>query len=310
MLRFHKEIITPSWQNPVKRKYPIIIIGMHRSGTSLVTKLLERLGLFVGSWKDDNHEALFFANLNTWLLRICGGRWDHPLVIRDLLENYQMKELIVARLTEMLRSPRLATFLGSKYRVGRTLHRLQEPWGWKDPRNTFTLPIWLQIFPQSKIIHVYRHGIDVASSLKVRAEKHLARYLQRPRWRKNLEFIQLRPVEPTDTIRCLSLEGGLSLWELYMAEAQRHRKQLGDMMLEIQYEDLIDRPELWLERLGSFTELDKAPSFHSRLSSAIPLLRGTSRYAYLRNPDLLNFARNHEGRLRTWGYKACSQLRH
>ena len=40
---------------------PIVIIGMHRSGTSIVTRMLEQLGLFVGKKKDMNHEALFFS---------------------------------------------------------------------------------------------------------------------------------------------------------------------------------------------------------------------------------------------------------
>jgi len=40
---------------------PIVIIGMHRSGTSIVTRMLGQLGLFVGKKKDMNHEALFFS---------------------------------------------------------------------------------------------------------------------------------------------------------------------------------------------------------------------------------------------------------
>lgn len=42
---------------------PIIILGMHRSGTTMITQLLENLGLFVGTEKEVNHEALFFGKL-------------------------------------------------------------------------------------------------------------------------------------------------------------------------------------------------------------------------------------------------------
>lgn len=39
---------------------PILIIGMHRSGTSMITRKLESLGLFLGNEKDENDEAFFF----------------------------------------------------------------------------------------------------------------------------------------------------------------------------------------------------------------------------------------------------------
>ena len=38
-------------------------------------------------------------------------------------------------------------------------------WGWKDPRNIFTLPFWITLFPLSKIIIVKRHPYDVCMSL-------------------------------------------------------------------------------------------------------------------------------------------------
>ena len=39
---------------------PIIIIGMHRSGTSMLSKILEDSDIFLGNNKDINNEALFF----------------------------------------------------------------------------------------------------------------------------------------------------------------------------------------------------------------------------------------------------------
>ena len=38
-------------------------------------------------------------------------------------------------------------------------------WGWKDPRTTITFPIWLQVFPKAKILHILRNGVDVAISI-------------------------------------------------------------------------------------------------------------------------------------------------
>ncbi|MBW1793701.1 MAG: sulfotransferase [Deltaproteobacteria bacterium] len=44
-------------------------------------------------------------------------------------------------------------------------------WGWKDPRTTLTLPLWLKLFPKARIIHVIRNGIDSALSLWRRCKK-------------------------------------------------------------------------------------------------------------------------------------------
>ncbi len=44
-------------------KPPILIVGMHRSGTSLLTGLLRRLGLITG-WSLNNEESVFFHCVN------------------------------------------------------------------------------------------------------------------------------------------------------------------------------------------------------------------------------------------------------
>ena len=38
---------------------PVIIMGMHRSGTTMLASLLEQLGLFIGTKKQENDESLF-----------------------------------------------------------------------------------------------------------------------------------------------------------------------------------------------------------------------------------------------------------
>lgn len=42
------------------KEYPVIIIGMHRSGTSMLTRVLQRAGLFMGEHREENDESLFF----------------------------------------------------------------------------------------------------------------------------------------------------------------------------------------------------------------------------------------------------------
>ena len=39
---------------------PVVVIGMHRSGTSIMAMLLDQLGVFMGSSRDQNYESTFF----------------------------------------------------------------------------------------------------------------------------------------------------------------------------------------------------------------------------------------------------------
>ena len=42
-----------------------------------------------------------------------------------------------------------------------------------------TLPIWLSLFPEARLIYIVRHGVDVASSLMVRERKLLQKRKER-----------------------------------------------------------------------------------------------------------------------------------
>ena len=55
---------------------PIIVTGMHRSGTTLVTRLLESFNVFFGLYKDVNNEATFFLKRNEAILKFLGFDWS------------------------------------------------------------------------------------------------------------------------------------------------------------------------------------------------------------------------------------------
>ena len=44
----------------MNKREPIIITGKHRSGTSLLSKILIDQGIFMGSKLDSNSESIFF----------------------------------------------------------------------------------------------------------------------------------------------------------------------------------------------------------------------------------------------------------
>jgi hypothetical protein len=140
---------------------PVVIAGMHRSGTSMVTRLLNLSGLYLGKEEDllahtkDNPEGFWenakFQKINDAILTSFGGGWDLP----PLLEvNWE-------------RSPHL-TALSHEARQAIAEISQQPVWGWKDPRNSLTFPFWKRLIPDSKIVICLRNPFEVYHSLSRR----------------------------------------------------------------------------------------------------------------------------------------------
>jgi hypothetical protein len=266
----------------------------------MITRMLEELGLFVGKKKEPNHEALFFQNINKWLLYQSGGAWDYPEPIYQLLKNREVKALVLDYIQNLMKTPRVASFLGwKKYLKYRTPLNLDIPWGWKDPRNTYTLPIWLELFPDAKVISIYRHGVDVANSLKIRQDKAFANGGIAYRKRKPLYFFIPKRGRFTDSVRCTSLEGGFSLWEEYFKEARAHVNKLGEQCMEIKYEDFVIGPCEILKDLSTFCKLPANETSIAKLTGTIQKERA---YAYQGTPELKAFADSVAIRLKANGY--------
>lgn len=288
---------------------PVIILGMHRSGTSMLTRMLERLGLFVGcNLGPGHHESGFFNQLNDWILRTAGGRWDFPASVHYLQDNPTIQLLMSDYLRLSLRSPRAVSFFGwQRWLRYRQSGALDQPWGWKDPRNTFTLPLWLDLFPDAKVVHIYRHGVDVARSLQAawapRAEQIdqvWARYTHR-------KFLyQLHPMRSGFTffLRAATLEGCFSLWEEYMQQARFHIETLGERGLEIKYEDFLQDPAPTLRYLAHFCGLNVS---EADAEDAARLGRIDRAYAFRRDSRLYAFAEKVADRLMVYGYGTGEQ---
>jgi len=279
---------------------PVIIVGMHRSGTSMVIRMLEALGLFVGERKDPNHEALFFQRINEWLLRQSGGTWDYPKGFHYLLENREVRVLAADYIRYLMKTPRVISFLGwRKYLRYHVPSNLDIPWGWKDPRNTYTLPLWLDLFPDAKIIHIYRHGVDVANSLKTRNDMVFAREKILYEKRKPFYFFIPKSGGFTDTIRCSSLEGGFSLWEEYLNEAKVNMHNIKCRAMQIKYEDFLAKPYEILKSLMSFCDITASDT---DISEVIRQVKKDRAFAYRSNPELKAFADRVAERLRVFEY--------
>jgi hypothetical protein len=287
-------------QHVSKTQAPIIIIGMHRSGTSMMTGMLRQLGLFIGANKDNNDESNFFQRMNDWALKQAGGSWDNPEMIDDLLANPTMRGLVTDYFRFSLQSPRQLFFLDWRnYLRGQRIESLTTPWGWKDPRNTYTLPLWLDIFPDAKVIHIYRNGIDVAESLRVRWQKDLE-HVQKV-YQRQKPFFSVLPKLRTFplSVRCSDLEQGFKLWEMHLQRAQDHVQALGDRAIEVKYEDFLSSPLEHLRALAEFSGLNTNEATLREITSQV---RDSRSQAYKKNPELLAFSRSVNERLERYGY--------
>ena len=288
----------------MQKNAPIILLGMHRSGTSMIAGMLEELGLFMGNHKDRNNEAFLFMKLNDWLMEQNSCSWDNPRSFSNFLENEDVRSLTTGQIHSILQSRYMMSYLGKEHihKRGNPM-QLDFPWGWKDPRTTFTLPFWLEIFPGARIIHIFRNGVDVANSLKTRHEYFLKRnreklaagkYLPKYRFWKKLK---LRSVG--DSMRCSSLEGGFSLWEEHIEEARHHVTAMDSNAIEISYEDFLTDPVPLLEKMATFCSLEPDKRKLANIARKVNKDRVN---AFKEDPELVDFARSMSTRLKDQGY--------
>lgn len=136
---------------------PVAIVGMHRSGTSMVAKLLQRAGLNLGEEADlmppaeENPEGFYehlqFVKLNDEVLNVAGAGWDCPPAAGFNWDDAALDSF-------RARARRLAIPLEDRL-----------PWGWKDPRTSLTLPFWRSAFGPLRVVAVVRNPLEVVTSL-------------------------------------------------------------------------------------------------------------------------------------------------
>jgi len=228
---------------------PIIVIGMHRSGTSLLASQLEDLGVAMGKWQGEKtSEAMFFRHRNQLLFSLARARWDNPDVFLRALDNPHWRRVFGRVAACDLGTLYTLNFLPPKA-LGRFAPAPKQLWGFKDPRTTLTLPVWCDIFPDAKVINMVRDGNAVASSLYRRSKK------------------QLQDGSPTSLVS-LDTSMGLSLWAEYVLNAHKNCASLPqDRYFEIRYETLLREPEAQLRGIAEFigvnadaNQVDKAAS--------------------------------------------------
>jgi len=262
----------------------------------MLTRLLEKAGLFVGNDLSQYHESYFFYQLNNLLLNQLGGRWDNPPDFDYLFNNELELNINLDYFHDMLNSVRFRNYVGLKhYLLNGGINEIDFKWGWKDPQNTITLPFWLEIFPNAKLVYIERHGVDVAKSLKKRNDDTLENGIA-----KYQKYKQLYPFRPKTggfsfSLRCGTLQGGLDLWNEYRAAAKVNLALQENALVHlIKYEDLLSNPHEVLTDLFQFLNLDFDQNLVEKLSANLNVSRC---FAYRKNEELSEFAKKNEASL-------------
>jgi hypothetical protein len=161
-----ESIAQTRWQRP-----PVMILGAHRSGTTATARALEVLGLQIGQQLDSHREPKALQRLHENYLKRLGAAWHTPGPFLesiqtpegerhclDYLRRHTEREF--SRIFGYRRNP-LGFWLLARLRTGAA-------WGWKEPRTTLFGALWLQLFPNARVVDVIRHPLTVAMSIRQR----------------------------------------------------------------------------------------------------------------------------------------------
>jgi hypothetical protein len=146
-------------------KKAVIVVGMHRSGTSAISGMLSTLGVFMGkklfSAQKGVNEKGFYENaaivdLNEKAFDLLNWTWDDPLA--NCFEKFD--DTVVSSLEKQA-----LELIKKEYQE-------QPIWGMKDPRTSLLLPFWIKVLAKSNIepcfILMIRKPNEVVGSLKKR----------------------------------------------------------------------------------------------------------------------------------------------
>lgn len=132
---------------------PLLIVGMHRSGTSCLAGSLEECGLNLGPVSIKNpfnlkgsRENPQVTRFHEELLHTNGGTWHSPPTRQ--IEWTAEDETRARKLFEN--------------------YGFSTPWGFKDPRALLMIGCWQKCYENMRAVGIFRHPGNVARSLAVR----------------------------------------------------------------------------------------------------------------------------------------------
>lgn len=122
-----------------------VVLGMHKSGTTLVSQLLHHSGINMGS---DLANGVSYD----------GGNQYERAATRRLNEAILQARQVRSIDVHMPEAPRLSAEQQACMReIITTCSQQHKHWGFKDPRTCLVYPLWAAELPAHRLIVVYRH---------------------------------------------------------------------------------------------------------------------------------------------------------
>lgn len=162
MARIYQEGAIPPNSLGTFEQKTILILGMHRSGTSMLAGSLQETGLILGDVvtkapynRKGNRENRAIMFMQEDLLKCNGGSWDNPPeTVRWERLHKEVRDLFISCFKD------------------------ESLWGFKDPRTLFTLHGWIEVLPAAELVGIFRHPVLVATSLNRRDNSSLEKGLR------------------------------------------------------------------------------------------------------------------------------------
>jgi hypothetical protein len=150
---FIDAIARRTWRKRTAFSGPLMVLGMHRSGTSFLTGSLQQAGLELGkhsTWNPHNlkgnRENEDIVAFHDAVLKARSSAWDAPPSesITWTTEELQKAKQLIAE------------------------HQGCERWGFKDPRALLMVDAWRKLIPNLRFVGIFRSPAAVANSLASR----------------------------------------------------------------------------------------------------------------------------------------------
>jgi hypothetical protein len=148
----------------------MVVLGMHRSTTSLIAKGLVEAGVNMGDqmlppdsgnphgyWED-----IEFLNMNKTILLWAGGDWNDPPSESAILALRTKRPSLIESIEKLIKRKQGAAGL----------------WGWKDPRTVLTIGLYQPFLKEPIYVSCFRSSNAIAQSLHVRNQMPIAQGLE------------------------------------------------------------------------------------------------------------------------------------
>jgi hypothetical protein len=215
----------------------LIIVGMHRSGTSVVTQWLHRCGLFVGNNLvgpgignvQGHFEDADFLRLHQKFLR----KRNFPESGFVYKKSIELSELEKMELTGLIASK----------------SRKHEEWGWKEPRTSLFLDGYTELIPAAFYVIVVRDFNATINSLVTRQFKMEQKKIREKKGLSRLKWILFKR-KSLDKMFIRETNRYLKIWIHYYEKILQHIQSVPiDRFIIVNYAQLNSNDEDFFSKL-------------------------------------------------------------